>query len=95
MVNWLKELGNVAENVCQFLNSVKELLSRSPEHTKDFTIEDWQKLWQDFAKEFDKQVFKDKDGKVRNCPTNLANSKYTVWLHIESNSGVSHLHAAV
>ena len=24
MVNWLKELGNVAENVCQFLNSVKE-----------------------------------------------------------------------
>ena len=25
-------------------------LSPSPEHTKDFTIEDWQKLWQDFAK---------------------------------------------
>ena len=24
MVNWLKELGYVAENVCQFLNSVKE-----------------------------------------------------------------------
>ena len=24
MVNWLKELGNVAENVCQFFNSVKE-----------------------------------------------------------------------
>ena len=24
MVNWLKELGNVAENACQFLNSVKE-----------------------------------------------------------------------
>ena len=24
MVGWLKELGNVAENVCQFLNAVKE-----------------------------------------------------------------------
>ena len=24
MVNWLKELGNVAESVCQFLNTVKE-----------------------------------------------------------------------
>ena len=24
MVSWLKELGNVAENVCQFLNEVKE-----------------------------------------------------------------------
>ena len=73
-------------------NSVIRIeLSPSPEHTKDFTIEDWQKLWQDFATEFDKQVFKDKDGKVRNCPTNLANSKYTVWLHMESNSGVPHL----
>ena len=40
-------------------------------------------------------MFKDKDEKVRNCPTNLANSKYTVWLHMESNSGVPHLHAAV
>lgn len=49
-------------------NSVIRIeLSPSPEHTKDFTIEDWQKLWQDFATEFDKQVFKDKDGKVRNC----------------------------
>lgn len=77
-------------------NSVIRIeLSPSPEHTKDFTIEDWQKLWQDFAKEFDKQVFKDKDGKVRNCLTNLTNSKYTVWLHMESNSGVPHLHAAV
>ena len=72
-------------------NSVIRIeLSPSPEHTKDFTIEDWQKLWQDFATEFDKQVFKDKDGKARNCPTNLANSKYTVWLHMESNSGVPH-----
>ena len=24
MVGWLKELGNVAESVCQFLNAVKE-----------------------------------------------------------------------
>ena len=32
-------------------NSVIRIeLSPSPEHTKDFTIEDWQKLWQDFAK---------------------------------------------
>ena len=24
MVGWLKELGNIAESVCQFLNAVKE-----------------------------------------------------------------------
>ena len=64
-------------------NSVIRIeLSPSPEHTKDFTIEDWQKLWQDFATEFDKQVFKDKDGKVRNCPTNSP-----IWPTANTQSG--------
>ncbi len=77
-------------------NSVIRIeLSPSPEHTQFFDIEDWQKLWQDFAEEFDKQVITSKDGKVRSCPTNLTNSKYTVWLHTESEGGVPHLHAAV
>ena len=70
-------------------------LSPSPEHTRFFDIEDWQKLWQDFAEEFDKQVITGKDEKVRSCPTNLAGSKYSVWLHTESKSEVPHLHAAV
>ena len=70
-------------------------LSPSAEHTRFFDIEDWKKLWQDFAEEFDKQVITDKNGKVRSCPTHLANSKYTVWLHTESKGGVPHLHAAV
>ena len=77
-------------------NSVIRIeLSPSSEHTQFFDIEDWQKLWQDFAEEFDKQVITNKDGKVRSCPTNLTNSKYTVWLHTESKGGVPHLHAAV
>ena len=36
-----------------------------------------------------------KDGKVRSYQTNLANSKYSVWLHTESKGEVPHLHAAV
>lgn len=77
-------------------NSVIRIeLSPSAEHTQFFDTEDWQKLWQDFVAEFDKQVIIDKDGKVRSCPTNLANSKYSVWLHTESEGGVPHLHAAV
>ena len=77
-------------------NSVIRIeLSPSAEHTQFFDTEDWQKLWQDFVAEFDKQVIIGKDGKVRSCPTNLANSKYTVWLHTESDGGVPHLHAAV
>ena len=77
-------------------NSVIRIeLSPSSEHTRFFDIEDWQKLWHDFAEEFDKQVITGKDGNVRSRPTNLAGSKYTVWLHTESEGGVPHLHAAV
>lgn len=70
-------------------------LSPSREHTWFYDLEDWQKLWQEFAEEFDKQVITDKGGKVRSCPTNLAGSKYTVWLHTESKGKVPHLHAAI
>ena len=69
--------------------------SPSPEHTQFYDMEDWQKLWHDFAEEFDKQVIIGKDGKVRSCQTNLANSKYSVWLHTESKGEVPHLHAAI
>ena len=70
-------------------------LSPSPEHTSFYDIKDWQKLWHEFAEEFDKQVIIGKDGKVCSCPTNLANSKYTVYLHMESKGKVPHLHAAI
>ena len=60
-----------------------------------YDIEDWQNLWQEFAEEFDKLVITGKDGKVRSRPTNLAGSKYSVWLHTESKGEVPHLHAAV
>ena len=77
-------------------NSVIRIeLSPSPEHTQFYNIEDWQKLWQEFAEEFDKQVIIGKNGKVRSCPTNLEGSKYSVWLHTESKGEVPHLHAAV
>lgn len=77
-------------------NSVIRIeINPSVEHTRFFDIEDWQKLWLDFVTEFDKQVFTGKDGKVRSCQTNLANSKYSVWLHKESAGEVPHLHAAV
>ena len=77
-------------------NSVIRIeLSPSAEHTRFLDTEDWQQLWQDFVAEFDKQVIIGKDGKVRSCLTHLANSKYTVWLHTESEGGVPHLHAAV
>ena len=70
-------------------------ISPAAEHTRNFTIQDWQKLWDDFVKEFDKIELEDENGKVYSHKTNIANSIYTVWLHYESDSGIPHLHAAV
>ena len=49
-------------------NVIRIEISPAKEHTKDFTMEDWQRLWDDFV---------------------------TVWLHLESDSRIPHLHAAV
>ena len=77
-------------------NSVIRIeLSPSAEHTRYFTPADWKDLWLEFLAEFDKQKIQDKNGKIISNQTHLMNSKYTVWLHTESNGGVPHLHGAV
>ena len=69
-------------------------LSPAPEHTKDFSLADWQKLWDEFVDEFDGIELLDKNGKTYSPKTNLKGSKGTVWLHEESGSGIPHLHGA-
>ena len=76
-------------------NVIRIEISPAKEHTKDFTMQDWQQLWNDFVREFDKIEMTNKDGKVCSHKTNLADSIYTVWLHLESDSRIPHLHAAV
>lgn len=76
-------------------NVIRIEISPAKEHTKDFTMQDWQQLWDDFIREFDKIEMADDDGKVYSHKTNLADSIYTVWLHLESDSRIPHLHAAV
>lgn len=76
-------------------NSVIRIeVSPAPEHTKAFTIGDWQRLWDDFMGEFDNIELYDKNGKTYSPKTNLKGSKGTVQLHLESQSGVPHLHGA-
>lgn len=70
-------------------------LSPPQEYTQDYTFKDWKDLWNDFIKEFDKQTINDKNNKVSSKPTNLAGSKYVVYLHEESKGGIPHLHGAV
>lgn len=76
-------------------NVIRMEISPAMEHTENFTMQDWQKLWNDFVKEFDKIELEDENGNVYSHKTNIANSIYTVWHHYESDSGIPHLHAAV
>lgn len=57
-------------------NSVIRIeVSPAKEHTKDFTIDDWQRLWDDFMSEFDNIELLDKNGKTYSPKTNLKGSK--------------------
>lgn len=76
-------------------NLIRIELSPAVEHTRGFRPKDWKQLWDDFVTEFDRQEMKGKDGRVLSPKTNLAGSKSTVWLHLESDSGIPHLHAIV
>lgn len=76
-------------------NVIRMEISPAMEHTENFTMQDWQKLWDDFVREFDKIELTHESGKVYSHKTDIANSIYTVWLHYESDSGIPHLHAAV
>lgn len=76
-------------------NVIRIEISPAKEHTENFTLQNWQKLWDDFVREYDRIEMADENGKVYSHKTNIANSIYTVWLHYESDSGIPHLHAAV
>lgn len=76
-------------------NVIRMEISPAMEHTENFTMKDWQKLWDDFVREFDRIEMTDENGKVYSHKTNITDSIYTVWLHYESDSGIPHLHAAV
>ena len=76
-------------------NAIRIEISPAMEHTENFTLDDWQELWRDFAAAFDIQEIRDKDGKVVSAQTNISGSKSSIWLHEESKSGIPHLHAIV
>ena len=44
-------------------NAIRIEISPAMEHTENFTLDDWQELWRDFAAAFDIQEIRDKDGR--------------------------------
>ncbi len=71
------------------------VLSPSKEEaSKLHTDEDWKKLGMEYLAIFDELTLRDEKGKVYSEPTNILGSKFTMWRHDDSKSGVQHLHIA-
>ena len=71
--------------------SIRIELSPAPEETEGWTMADWQKLADDFIREFDAVSLKRRD-RDEDGHTHLANSQYVVSLHHDSKGKILHLH---
>ena len=73
-------------------NMIRIEVSPSSEETQGWTIEDWQRLVDDFIREFDAVDLSAKSKRKSAKATNLKDSQYVVALHHDSKSGIMHLH---
>ena len=71
--------------------SIRIELSPAKEETEGWTMADWQKLADDFIREFDAVSLKRSD-RDEDAHTHLANSQYVVSLHHDSKGQILHLH---
>ena len=73
-------------------NMIRIEVSPTAEETKGWTMEDWQRLADDFIREFDAVDLSTKSKRKSAKATNLKDSQYVVALHRDSKSGIMHLH---
>nr|WP_297656315.1 relaxase [uncultured Prevotella sp.] len=73
-------------------NMIRIEVSPTAEETKGWTNADWEKLADDFIREFDSIDLSEKNKCAKDRHTNLHNSQYVVSLHRDSKSGILHLH---
>lgn len=73
-------------------NMIRMEVSPTAEETQGWEMEDWQKLADDFIREFDAIDLSKKSKRKSAVTTNLKNSQYVVALHHDSKSGIMHLH---
>lgn len=73
-------------------NMIRIEVSPTSEETKGWTNTDWEKLADDFIREFDSIDLSEKNKCAKDRHTNLRNSQYVVSLHCDSKSGILHLH---
>lgn len=73
-------------------NMIRIEVSPTAEETKEWTNADWEKLADDFIREFDSIDLSEKTKLAKDKHTNLRNSQYVVSLHRDSKSDILHLH---
>ena len=74
------------------LNMIRIEVSPTSEETQGWTMEEWQRLADDFIREFDAVDLSAKSKRKSAKATNLKDSQYVVALHRDSKSGIMHLH---
>lgn len=91
-----EEIKRACRNHPEIKNTViRIILSPDKKATENFTLDDWEDLWQEFAELFDTLDHRDAKGRLISKPTNLRGSIHNVYVHFDSKGGVPHLHAAV
>ena len=73
-------------------NMIRIEVSPTSEETQGWTMEEWQRLADDFIREFDAVDLSAKSKRKSAKATNLKDNQYVVALHRDSKSGIMHLH---
>ncbi|MDO4172651.1 MAG: relaxase/mobilization nuclease domain-containing protein [Prevotellaceae bacterium] len=74
------------------LNALRFEISPAMEETAGWTMDDWQKLADDFMRTLDSIDYRPSKPSQKLRKTNVRNSQYVVSLHTDSKSGIPHLH---
>ena len=73
-------------------NAIRIEVSPTAEETEGWTLDDWNRLAEDFIREFDAVDLSASTKCKRAKSTNLKGSQYVATLHCDSRSGILHLH---
>lgn len=73
-------------------NVIRIELSPAEEESRDWSMDDWTRLADEFIRVFDSIDLSDKTKRASSKQTNLKGSQYIVALHRDAKSGILHLH---
>ena len=73
-------------------NVIRIEISPSEEESRDWTMDDWERLSNEFIRVFDSIDLSGKTKRASSKQTNLKGSQYIVALHRDSKGGILHLH---